>query len=272
MSVDGMKNLEKKVILHLKEYDSAPLNCTVSFMSRSLGISPDEVYEAVERLESIGAICSWEQWQKGAVKPYRIKNLALLMEQGVDFSLGEIRLLTQPIGKPNQEVAMTYASGIGGGKAGFMVSAWSGANLANMTGGLKQMNLGLALFGEDARRPAMERAWDMEIGYLDNFYASLFPSRETQPLYPLYHDEGEDLSSFTKRAVWLRLQALNTMSVSLLDRMAKGEGPRKAYILFFASMIERYLDLGKRMGIPQEHMDEASGIKDRIIAEAGEGK
>lgn len=273
-SIDPGRRLQKKVILHLKEYDTAPLNCTVSFMALRLGEDRKAVYDAVQELLYKGVISEWDQWKRGAVTPYRLQSLSKLIDQGMDLTYEEVYLLTEPQGGFHRDVPLTVAGGLGGVK-GYMLSTWAKENLREISLGMRR--IGIAEGVAPKRKPpglesGEDLAHDLELGYLNIFFRAQFFADEIDPLYILYSKRGEDLEAFRKRTINRLLQVMAQMSKNLLVKMEKKGIPSGAYAYFFASMLSRYVKLARESGIESEEPDRLADLRDEILARAGEAR
>lgn len=264
-----MGRVQKEIVLHLKEYDTAPLNCTVSYMAQSLERTPDEIFEAVTELLSTGVICPWERWVKGAIVPYRLLDPSKLFNQDIDFSYEEIKRLTEPIGSPKNDVAVTIASGIGGPGKGYMISPWASENLETMSRSMKRFGLTQNLKKTSSHPNGKSIAQDLEISYLNNFYKSLYPTDEIEPLYALYSYKDEGLTAFRERTIKLLIEALAKISKNLLEKLDQANPPKRPYVFFFTSMIDHYLDLAYKVGLPEQETVNLSRIKNQIIRKKG---
>jgi hypothetical protein len=268
------ESLLKEIALHLKEYDTAPLNCTVSFMAQRLGRGTEEVYKGVLELLSSGIIGPWERWQKGAITPYRLLSISKLIDRGVGLSYDEVKSLTEPTGETHPGVPITAVeSGVGGAGRKYLISLPAKEILTEIS--LRASRMGLVDHAvpkreEDAEKRSESLAQDFELSYLYIFFRSLFGIRDVEPLYAIYSTEGEDLCAFRKRTLTAILRSLVGITESLADKMGQDK-PRREYVYFYASMLDRYLRLAQELGIPEGNISRLTELRAGILGEVGGG-
>ncbi len=288
-------DLAKEVVLYLKRNDLAPLNCTISFMSQEIGKPPTQIHKTVQELVGDGVVAAWLEYQKGVLTPYKIVDLPRLIDKGTEFTYDEIEFLTSTHGGyPENAPAKAWDSYIkakGGESAPgeekiLIISQWSKDNLAKMARKFKHV---VALRGFDdkvkPKRPPLSKVadegflYDVELGYLNTFFRSIFLTEEMDPLYALYASEGEDLRAFRKRTVTALVKNLAEMSKSLLEKLGR-VGPGKGssedrrlaapYLYFFASMVNRYAQLSKAVGVQTRETKNLINLRAKILDRAGE--
>jgi len=269
-----MADLKKSIVLHLKRYDTAPLNCTVLCMANKLGKPADEVYAALRELLSDEVVGPWVEWTKGAVTPYKLLSLPKLIDGGINFTYDEIELLTGPQGGSPQDKAISVVSGVGGSGRTYIVSTWAKDNLKEISRKIGQMGLADRLKPERPKGKGFQEglSYDTELGYLNTFFRSLFWQDEAEPLYVLYSSENEDLPAFRRRTLNRTLQAMSRMSSTLLERIEQGRTPPAAYVFFFASMVKRYVSLSEEVGVPPKETRELLDLREKILAKVGEAR
>jgi len=292
------EDLTKEVVLHLKRYDTAPLNCTVTFMAQKMRRPPEQIYKAIQELAGDGVVGSWIEWQKGALTPYKIVNLPKLIDKGTQFTYEEIELLTSSHGGCPEDGAWKVRDvNIGAPWKGysdwkgkhFISSQWAKENLMEMSRRFTYLHLGDKV---GPKRPSLRSAvtdsryreslvHDYELGYLNIFFRSIFSQEDIDPMYALYASEDEDLTAFRRRTLQALLESLTEISKSLLEKL-EPVGPDKGrsedrylavpYLYFFASMIDRCVRLSKEVGVQTKETEKLVGLRAKILERAGEGK
>ncbi len=266
--------LLKEIALILKEYDIAPLNCTVSFMAQKLGKRTQDVFKGVQELLSAGIIAPWERWQKGAVTPYKLTSISKLIDRGVGLKYEEVESLTEPTGPGHSSAPLTAVeSGIGGGGRNYLISLPAKEVLKEIS--LKTSALGLVdgvgpkREGDDAKR-SEGLAQDFELSYLYIFFRSLFGVKETEPLYAIFSTEGEDLATFRGRTLTGIVHSLIQISERLIGKMDQGKPPQREYVYFFASMLGRYLRLAEEVGVAPKETKRLTKLREEILRNVGD--